>query len=600
MVCGEAAGAAPQPACSPLSVSTFPGLLSLCPLLFVVLLAVGFRDVYLALLGGCVVAAFLLSSGSPYSALLALFSTYAVPALLDPISISILLFSFFLSGAIGLMSRAGSIQALGELISSVATDSRRAQVASLAFSLLTYFDEYASILMAGSAMRPTSRDARLSPEKFAFLIDSMGSPVSSFLIVTSWIPLELKCIAAAMPEDAPEPYVFLLSAIPFAAYQLLMPVFSLTVALARRDFGPMAAAERRARSGIIDDPQATSAATASEDPALTPAPNAKPRASSALIVIFTLIGATLSLLVYSGYLSRAADYDLLDTQISGLRFLPNSDATQTAIDALVAERDAVPFDFLSLVSRSEGAPSMLNASFLMSLAAMAICLADHILTPATVLGAWTEGFKLMVGPYLLLTLAWSLGDLLTDLGTASYLVSLVGASLPVPLLPATLFLLATATAFFCASAWTTLILLVPVALSLALTSASPYDSLPLACFAATLSGSVFGCNISPITDTTVLASLLAGTSVPAHLKTQLPYVCTVAAFATAAFIAAGFGVPPGVFLPVCCALLVTFIYTVSKRTPVYCRATGLCDDADTATYKGYAAIPDEEVSINAV
>ena len=60
--------------------------------------------------------------------------------------------------------------------------------------------------------------------------------------------------------------------------------------------------------------------------------------------------------------------------------------------------------------------------------------------------------------------------------------------------------------------------------------------LPLAPFlAASLSGGIFGDHASPISDTTIVASLASATDVIDHVRTQLPYALIAATVAIVGF-----------------------------------------------------------------
>jgi len=56
---------------------------------------------------------------------------------------------------------------------------------------------------------------------------------------------------------------------------------------------------------------------------------------------------------------------------------------------------------------------------------------------------------------------------------------------------------------------------------------------------AVLGGGVFGDHCSPISDTTIIASMAAGTDHIDHVNTQLPYALTVAGVSVAAYLVAG-------------------------------------------------------------
>jgi Na+/H+ antiporter NhaC len=64
--------------------------------------------------------------------------------------------------------------------------------------------------------------------------------------------------------------------------------------------------------------------------------------------------------------------------------------------------------------------------------------------------------------------------------------------------------------------------------------------LPLAPFvAASLSGGVFGDHASPISDTTIIASMAAATDHIDHVRTQLPYALLAGTVAIVAFAITG-------------------------------------------------------------
>ena len=64
--------------------------------------------------------------------------------------------------------------------------------------------------------------------------------------------------------------------------------------------------------------------------------------------------------------------------------------------------------------------------------------------------------------------------------------------------------------------------------------------LPIAPFlAASLSGGIFGDHASPISDTTIVASLASATDVIDHVRTQLPYALIAAMVAIIGFAIVG-------------------------------------------------------------
>ena len=77
--------------------------------------------------------------------------------------------------------------------------------------------------------------------------------------------------------------------------------------------------------------------------------------------------------------------------------------------------------------------------------------------------------------------------------------------------------------------------MIPLAIQIAV----GLDSMPALFLAAVLSGAVFGDHASPISDTTVVASMASGTDHIEHVRTQLPYAVISAGIAAIGFYLVG-------------------------------------------------------------
>ncbi|MCB1844285.1 MAG: C4-dicarboxylate ABC transporter, partial [Halioglobus sp.] len=131
-----------------------------------------------------------------------------------------------------------------------------------------------------------------------------------------------------------------------------------------------------------------------------------------------------------------------------------------------------------------------------------------------------------------LLLALALGDVARLLGTGPYVASVVGAAVPVPLLAPLVFLTSAFIAFSVGSSWGTFAIMIPIAIPIATTLGLP---VPLMLGAA-ISGAVFGDHASPISDTTVVASMASATDHIDHVRTQLPYALLAAAISAIGFL----------------------------------------------------------------
>ena len=144
----------------------------------------------------------------------------------------------------------------------------------------------------------------------------------------------------------------------------------------------------------------------------------------------------------------------------------------------------------------------------------------------------------MLMAMVILILAWSLGEVTEILKTADFLVSVLGDTLPVFILPALVYFLAAATAFATGSSWGAMGILFPLAMPLTWAimvaqgqSGPEHMHILYSAVSAILAGSVWGDHCSPISDTTILSSLASGCDHIEHVRTQLPYAVTVGVMA---------------------------------------------------------------------
>ena len=79
--------------------------------------------------------------------------------------------------------------------------------------------------------------------------------MSCIALVTTWIGYEVGLIGDSLkgiPDLDMDAYLLFLNTIPYSFYPLLAIAFVFMIAWSGRDFGPMLAAERRARANDVD------------------------------------------------------------------------------------------------------------------------------------------------------------------------------------------------------------------------------------------------------------------------------------------------------------------------------------------------------------
>ena len=124
----------------------------------------------------------------------------------------------------------------------------------------------------------------------------------------------------------------------------------------------------------------------------------------------------------------------------------------------------------------------------------------------------------------IILLAFSLGSSMQALGTGPFIAGLISDTLPLWGIAPVVFITAGIISFTTGTSWGTFGILLPVAIPVAITS----DLSPSLLLAAVLGGGVFGDHCSPISDSTVLASLVSGCNHLDHVRTQLPYALLAA------------------------------------------------------------------------
>ena len=149
-----------------------------------------------------------------------------------------------------------------------------------------------------------------------------------------------------------------------------------------------------------------------------------------------------------------------------------------------------------------------------------------------------KGFEAMVPAILILTLAWTLKSMTDSLGAAEYVSTVVASSASElqMLLPAIIFLVAAFLAFATGTSWGTFGILIPICIAVF----PGADPLRIISISACMAGAVCGDHISPISDTTIMASAGAECKHVHHVSSQLPYALTVAIVSFLTFIVAGF------------------------------------------------------------
>ncbi|TWX72833.1 Na+/H+ antiporter NhaC family protein [Colwellia sp. C1TZA3] len=148
-----------------------------------------------------------------------------------------------------------------------------------------------------------------------------------------------------------------------------------------------------------------------------------------------------------------------------------------------------------------------------------LIIGHKLMSFSTIVKTIITGIKHMSPVVAILVLSFAFGDAIKALGTGVYVSQLINVEVPLFLMAPILFIAAAIMAFATGTSWGTFAILIPIAVPIAQQSGLPIEFL----VAAVLGGGIFGDHASPISDTTIVASIASGCDHFEHVKTQLPY-----------------------------------------------------------------------------
>jgi Na+/H+ antiporter NhaC len=146
-----------------------------------------------------------------------------------------------------------------------------------------------------------------------------------------------------------------------------------------------------------------------------------------------------------------------------------------------------------------------------------------------------KGIQGLVPLVIVLSLAFTIGATTRALGTGVFVAQAAQATMPVWIVPTLVFLLACFIAFSTGTSWGTFAIMIPIVIPMV----ELLDLHPALTVAAALGGGIFGDHCSPISDTTIVASMASATDHIDHVRTQLPYALLAAGGATVLFMVFG-------------------------------------------------------------
>lgn len=470
---------------------------ALLPPVIAIALALITKEVYSSLFVGIAIGALLYSNGNLELGLNTMLYNEnggMITKLSDSGNVGIMVFLVILGIMVALMNKVGGSAAFGQWASKNIKTRVGAQLATIALGVLIFVDDYFNCLTVGSVMRPVTDRHQVSRAKLAYLIDATAAPICIIAPVSSW--------AAAVTSSVPKGsdingFNMFLQTIPYNFYAITTLSMMLLLTIMKFDFGSMKVHEDNANKG---DLFTTAARPYGDDDDNTDKPNGAV-IDLVLPVIVLIICCIIGMIYSGGFFTGESFVDAF----------AGADAPKGLVLGSIA---TFFFTFCFYMVRN-----------VMTFKEFTECI------PA--------GFRAMVAPIMILTMAWTLSGMTGLLGAKFYVHDLVANSAGIlkMFLPTIIFVVAMFLAFSTGTSWGTFSILIPVVCNV-FGSGDTYEMLIIS-IAACLSGAVCGDHCSPISDTTIMASAGAHSDHVNHVSTQLPYALTAASVSVAGYLIAG-------------------------------------------------------------
>ena len=471
------------------------------PAIVAIVLALITKQVYVSLFVGILAGAMMYAGGNPLRALGTLFTVMSEKV---GANVPIIVFLVVLGIFVILMQKSGGSKAYGEWAGKNIKSRSGALGATAGLGCLIFVDDYFNCLTVGSVMRPITDKFKVSHSKLAWIIDSTAAPVCIIAPISSWA-------AAVSGQLEGDGLVVFMQTIPFNVYALLTIGMVFLFCYMNIDFGKMKRNEAAALKGDLNAGE-TELPT-DEDSSIVSNPNGMVR--HLIVPVIVLILCCVGGMIYSGY------YFDWDTGTYGTEVMSSN-----VIEAF---------------SNCDAGSSLAIGSTIALFIVAIYYMVEKVVSFKEITESFTQGFKAMVPAILILTFAWTIAGIMGAKGgylDAQSFVETNMAMIPETVkafYPAIFFILACAIAFSTGTSWGTFGVLVPIAVTILGGS----GTLVLVTVSATLGGAVYGDHVSPISDTTILASTGGNCNHVDHVKTQLPYASTIAGIAFLSYIVAG-------------------------------------------------------------
>jgi tetracycline resistance efflux pump len=486
------------------------GVLSVLPPLLAIVLALRTRQVYVSLVLGIWLGWLIISDWNPLQGTLATLEGF-VDVFKNPGNTRTIMFSALVGALLIFIQYSGGVRGFIEGIDrmlhslekrKIGKSRMMVQIMALVIGLLLFIETSISSLTVGTLFRPVFDRLKIPREKLAYIADSSSAPSSILIPFNAWGAFIMGLLLAQGVET---PLRTMFSSMAYNFYPMLTILMVFLVIVTKKDFGPMARAEKRTRETgkLLNDgarPLVSDEVTSYEMKE-----GIRPRAVNMVVPLLTMVVMMILFLAYTGW-----------DQVEGAGgFLDH---------------------FTRAMGQGSGSSAVLYAVTTSIIVSMILYRAQGIIRVRKMVTLVLKGISELMPLALLMMLAFSISNVCNSLGTGEYVAGITEGWLSPALLPAIVFVLSSFIAFSTGTSWGTFAIMISIALPMAeMHGANLYLVI-----AATMGGGVFGDHCSPISDTTIISSMASASDHIDHVNTQLPYALFIGTVTALIYLLLGF------------------------------------------------------------
>lgn len=310
-----------------------------------------------------------------------------------------------MGGFIGMLEKSGCTLSFSHFVNQMIKTRRQAMLSTAGLGVMIFIDDYLNALATPAAMKRLTDRFGVSREKLAYIVDSTAAPICILVPISTWAVYFSELLKTNGATEGAGMSLYIQS-IPFMLYGWVAIGLVLLMASGiMPDFGPMKAAEARAKAGQPIPDGAPDVELGADD-----APRTRPWVGvfNFLVPMAVLIGA-----------SAWFEIDLLKGVIVAILFT------------------------------------------------ILIYLIQRLATFSTLMDAIMDGFRTMMLPLAIVAVGFVLREINDQLGMTAFLIDSLTPYMTVALLPAIVFLSMAVVVFGTGSSWGVFVISIPIVIPIA-------------------------------------------------------------------------------------------------------------------------------------